>query len=226
MKKLSRNSDNANKRNSVESIIKHIPAESIDSVRWIENHVSVHCADPRHAFHTRDLALGLFDALRQLHGYESRQRLILEAASLLHDIGMTPGHEDDHHKISRDIILSLEMPGIHGNDRILCAQVARFHRKSEPDREKHKTFTRLASEERLCVQWLSGILRVADGLDRCHIGLVDRPTIVLTSAECLIRIQSRQAVYEAEAATRKGGLLQTLMGRKLTILLNGPGDRP
>mgnify|MGYP000882046814 FL=1 len=196
-----------------------------DTIPWIENHVGVHCADPRHAFHARDLAIRIFDALAQLHGFESRHRLILEAASLLHDIGMTPGHEDAHHKISREIILDLEIPGIHGNDRNICAQIARFHRKGEPDRGKHKTFDRLNSEDRLCVQWLAGILRVADGLDRCHIGLVDRPDIILSPSECIIRIHARQAVFEAEAARRKGGLLQEMMGRKLTIILNNRGDR-
>ena len=47
---------------------------------------------------------------------------------MLHDVGMTISY-DDHHKHSRYLIVSAELPGFDPRERALIAQISRYHRK-------------------------------------------------------------------------------------------------
>ena len=59
---------------------------------------------PRHVFHVANLALQLFDQLASLHGLGERDRLMLESAALLHDIGASGPGREEHHKESARLI--------------------------------------------------------------------------------------------------------------------------
>ena len=62
---------------------------------------------------------------------EPGERELLWAASMLHDVGMTISY-DDHHKHSRYLIVSAELPGFDPRERALIAQISRYHRKGVP----------------------------------------------------------------------------------------------
>lgn len=186
-------------------------------MRWLSEYTREHCMDPVHAQHVTDIALFLFNELSAIHGYAENERRILETAAMLHDLGVSRGDDENHHKISRDLILKLEVPELDVSDRFLAAQIARFHRKSEPDAKKHRSYQSLSFENQRCVCWLSGILRVADGLDRTHLGLVTHLSVELDEECCAIHIDSPRAVCELEGAIRKCGLLQEMLKRRLTI---------
>src|SRR5439155_21519114 len=91
--------------------------------------------DPAHTRHVAALALGMFDELARLglHPGDERERELLWAASMLHDIGMSVDY-DDHHKHSRYLILNAGLPGFTPTEVAIIAQAARYHRKglSEP----------------------------------------------------------------------------------------------
>ena len=75
--------------------------------------------DVEHTRHVAALALGMFDELARLglHEGDPRERELLWAACMLHDIGMSIDY-DDHHKHSRYLILNGGLPGLHaGRDR-------------------------------------------------------------------------------------------------------------
>ncbi|MBN1614311.1 MAG: HD domain-containing protein, partial [Deltaproteobacteria bacterium] len=131
-------------------------------------------SDRHHMAQVTHLALILFDRLANLHNLGTRERLLLEISAMLHDIGWSRTTNGGHHKHSRDMILEAKLPGLTKDERIICAQVARFHNKAEPDKSRHKEFAALNKKDRNLVCWLAGILRVADGLDCTH--------------RCLIRI--------------------------------------
>ena len=59
------------------------------------------------------------------------ERELLWAAAMLHDVGMTISY-DDHHKHSRYLIESAELPGFDPRERALIAQITRYHRKGVP----------------------------------------------------------------------------------------------
>jgi exopolyphosphatase / guanosine-5'-triphosphate,3'-diphosphate pyrophosphatase len=90
--------------------------------------------DLAHTRHVAALALGMFDALARLglHDGDARERALLWAASMLHDIGMSVDY-DDHHKHSRYLILNGGLPGFAPVEVAIIAQAARYHRKGMPE---------------------------------------------------------------------------------------------
>ena len=89
--------------------------------------------DSDHTEHVAALALGMFDELAQLglHDGDPRERELLWAACMLHDIGMSIDY-DDHHKHSRYLILNGGLPGFAPVETAIIAQAARYHRKGMP----------------------------------------------------------------------------------------------
>jgi exopolyphosphatase/guanosine-5'-triphosphate,3'-diphosphate pyrophosphatase len=124
--------------------------------------------DPAHSEQVTTLALALFDRLQALHGYGPGERRLLEIAARLHDIGWSRVVSGKHHKLSRDLILELDIPGLDKDDQLTCALIARYHTKALPDASRHHQFGSLDSDRRELVEWLAGILRVADGFDCDH----------------------------------------------------------
>lgn len=122
--------------------------------------------DEAHASHVADLSLALFDSLKREHGLGERERLLLEVAAILHDIGSfirTSGH----HKHSEYIIQNSEVFGLSRGELTVVANVARYHRKAPPS-TAHLNYIALPREDRVLVQKLAAIIRVADALDRGH----------------------------------------------------------
>ena len=90
-------------------------------------------SDLRHVEHVARLSLQMFDSMVQAGLFTPRddERELLWAASMLHDVGMTISY-DDHHKHSRYLIESAELPGFDPRERALIAQITRYHRKGVP----------------------------------------------------------------------------------------------
>jgi exopolyphosphatase/guanosine-5'-triphosphate,3'-diphosphate pyrophosphatase len=126
--------------------------------------------DEAHGQLVSKLAGQLFDDLRDLHGYGDRDRLLLRAASLLHDIGDFVRY-DGHHKHSFYLIQNSDIIGLAPDERAIVANIARYHRKSPPD-PSHPNFRDLDKVARGKVRGLAAILRIADALDREHLGKV------------------------------------------------------
>lgn len=127
--------------------------------------------DEGHAEVVDRLASQLFDDLWELHGLRARDRVLLRAAAILHDIGDYVRY-DGHHKHSYYLIQQSDIMGLSPEERAIVANVARYHRKSLPD-PAHPNFRELDKDARAKVRSLAGILRVADALDREHLGRVE-----------------------------------------------------
>ena len=120
--------------------------------------------DDMHSQQVATLSLALFDGLADSYGLKKRERVLLEAAALLHDIGYYISYHS-HHKHSCHLIRHADLFGINPREREMVAVIARYHRKSLP-KKKHDEFQRLTAKEQATVIKLAGILRLADGLDR------------------------------------------------------------
>ena len=87
--------------------------------------------DEVHARHVAHLASVLFDQLRDLHGLGVRDRRLLAAAAVLHDVGDFVSFKG-HHKHSLYLISRSELPGFTPTDMYLIGNIARYHRKGLP----------------------------------------------------------------------------------------------
>ena len=124
-----------------------------------------------HSDQVTKLALQLFDQLGGLHKLDNINREYLQAAGILHNVGFFISHAQ-HHLHSYYIIRNSEyLTGFNSREVEIIAQVARYHRKSEP-KPKHEEFARLSVKDQMIVRKLAGILRIADALNRTHASII------------------------------------------------------
>ena len=122
-------------------------------------------SDLPHTTHVAKLALEMHDSLVQNRLIEPQdgERELLWAAAMLHDVGMTISY-GDHHKHSRYLIVSAELPGFDPRERALIAQMTRYHRKGVPKLGEWAKLGRPGDEQML--ERCSMILRLAEHLER------------------------------------------------------------
>ena len=81
-----------------------------------------------------------------VHAFGERDRLLLRAAAMLHDIGDYV-HYSGHHKHSQYLIQHADIMGITPEERAIVANIARYHRKGPPD-PSHPGYRDLDKEAR------------------------------------------------------------------------------
>ena len=172
-----------------------------------------------HAHQVQRLALALFDALAGKLGLDSSDRQILSDAALLHDIGYHINFEA-HHKHSYHLIVHAELLGMTPAERVMVANVARYHRGSDP-KPQHKGYGSLDRQLRRRIKRLAAILRFADGLDRGHAGAVGDIDIKLTRSRLDVRAVPAAAAYDLRlelwGAARKAALLEEVLGLPVNV---------
>lgn len=122
--------------------------------------------DAKHARNIANLALRLYDELKAEHGLDARDRLLLEIAALLHDIGLFVNIRA-HHKHSQYLISVSEIFGMSRDDLLVVSNIARYHRRGLPQRS-HIPYMALDREAKIVVNKLASILRLANALDADH----------------------------------------------------------
>jgi len=175
-----------------------------------------------HAEAVLEHARQLFDQTTKLHGLGGRARVLLEAAALLHDLGVAVNN-DGHHKHSQYLIESTDIVGLGNYERHLVAMLARYHRKAAPSRD-HEDFLALRRRDRGMIERLAALLRLADALDRQHSGVVRGVEVTIGEDTLELRPQvapdqNTRLTLEAKAVTAKGALFAQLFGIKPTLVL-------
>lgn len=185
-----------------------------------------------HSEHVAKLAVSIFDQLaargvspksayRGLLTPESR--LLLECASVLHDIGYLINYAQ-HHKHSYHLIVHAELGGLTTRQVQIIANVARYHRASEP-KLKHRGFAALEERDRELVRALAGVLRVADGLDRTHTQQVSGVRVVKSRSGLEMGVLcAQEPTVDVWGAHRKSELLASVFARKLNFEWRAGGD--
>jgi exopolyphosphatase / guanosine-5'-triphosphate,3'-diphosphate pyrophosphatase len=174
--------------------------------------------DVAHTRHVAALALGMFDELArvELHEGDPRERELLWAASILHDIGMSVDY-DDHHKHSRYLILNAGLPGFTPVEVAIIAQAARYHRKGMPDPGPLRALFGEGDAERL--DRCAALLRLAEDLERSRDQLV-RGTRISLHDENELELQliaDGEAVVPRWAASRERELFARAFHRELAV---------
>src|SRR6202165_1653174 len=178
-----------------------------------------HYEEP-HSKHVQTLALQLFDAIGQRLGCIPDDRKLLADAALLHDIGYHISY-DKHNKHSYHLIEHAELPGMTPVERIVVANVARYHRGGEP-KKKHRNYGGLERPGRETITRLSAMLRVADGFDRGHASAVAEIKVRWGERALRITAVPSRHVYNLRldlwGASRKSNLLSELAGVPVEIV--------
>ena len=162
-------------------------------------------SNERHCEQVATLALQIFDRIKSRFQLPASSRDVLQAASLLHDIGYLISHSK-HHKHAYHLIMHGDLPGFSQTEIELIANVARYHRRAFP-RKSHENLIRLSPEERRLIARLSGILRIADGLDRTHSQSVTRVKVRAIGDRLRLSLEApADPIVERAEAERKSDL--------------------
>jgi exopolyphosphatase/guanosine-5'-triphosphate,3'-diphosphate pyrophosphatase len=195
--------------------------QASDRMVWIREFARKCRSNERHCSHVAALAVRLFDQLQEAYELPAAGRDLLEAAALLHDVGYLINHAR-HHKHAYHLIMHGDLRGFAPGEIELIANVARYHRRAAP-KKSHEQFRRLDPKDRLLVRQLSGILRVADGLDRTHGRIVRDVRVRVGESRVRLRLAtSGAAEVEIADATRKRRLFERVFETRLAFEVARP----
>ena len=174
-------------------------------------------ADEKHGLHTAALARTIFAATQAQHGMGEGERLLLEVASIVHDIGNYVAARG-HHRHAYYLLVNSEVFGLSKMDLEIVANVARYHRKGAPQSD-HPAYAALPRTARLTVNRLSAILRVADALDKSHSQRIQNPKITIEEGELRIEIETAEDLaLERLTLDQKCGLFEEVFGLKPVLV--------
>ncbi len=184
----------------------------------VTNMAAQYRVDAGHTQHVAALALGMFDKLAELglHEGEERERELLWAACMLHDIGMSIDY-DDHHKHSRYLILNGGLPGFTPVETAIVAQAARYHRKGMPAPGPMAPLFGEGDCERL--DRCAALLRLAEDLERSRDQLVRATSLaVRDDGEVELRlIADGESAVPRWAAGRERDLFARAFHHELSV---------
>jgi exopolyphosphatase/guanosine-5'-triphosphate,3'-diphosphate pyrophosphatase len=150
------------------------------------------------------------------------ERLILEVAAQLHDIGQFINY-GSHHKHSYYLIKATQLVGLHSDQVEVIANVARYHRKACPKME-HENYRALGPAQRQVVNKLAAILRLADAMDHEHSSKVTGFTLDKKGKHFTLRLKGQgDLLLERWALLRKRDLFEKVFRGRLTV--SGKGSR-
>jgi len=135
-------------------------------IEWARHFARKAHSNERHCEQVAELALQIFDGLSHRFGLPVSSRDVLQAAAILHDVGYLISHSK-HHKHGYHLIMHGDLPGFTPHEVELIANVVRYHRRAFP-KQRHANLAYITKTDRKLIARLSGILRIADGLDRTH----------------------------------------------------------
>ena len=178
--------------------------------------------DTTHGEHVRHLARALFHQLRDVHGVPDDKGVLLEVAALLHDVGEVVNPQG-HHKHSEYMIRWGRIPGLDDTAREMVATMVRAHRKDAERAREHIANANLSKEQRAQLRRLTGILRIADGLDSEHRSRVEQVVATrMGDAICLDLVVRDGPSRDDQRLLRKSDLLKEELGLDIRLTVARP----
>jgi exopolyphosphatase/guanosine-5'-triphosphate,3'-diphosphate pyrophosphatase len=172
--------------------------------------------DEAHCRHVASLCMSLFDALIREHGMNRRERMVLEVAAMLHEIGMFI-RASGHNLHGQYIIANSDIFGLKQEEQDIIGNVIRYHRGNTPS-HKDIDYIALQREERILVLKMVSILRVADSLDRSHSHQIKLKDVEKKSETLVLHTEGPLDLsLEHFGLDEKCGLFQDVFGYKVIV---------
>lgn len=173
--------------------------------------------DRGHSLQVRKLCSMLFDQLQDMHGLTRHDRLLLNVAAVLHEIG-TFISPRNHHRHGQYIILNSEIFGLSRQDVEIIGLLARYHRHGAPT-DKDSSYAELELHNRLRVQKLAALLRVADAMERAHSHRISDFTVRFNGRRLELLVPGvHDLTIENLAMSRKADLFTAIFGYDVRLV--------
>jgi exopolyphosphatase / guanosine-5'-triphosphate,3'-diphosphate pyrophosphatase len=205
-------------------MISELPGRSASSqplpgnrIEWARHFARKSHSNERHCEQVANLALQIFEGVKNRFELPASSRDLLQAAAILHDIGYLISHAK-HHKHAYHLIMHGNLPGFTPHEVELIANVVRYHRRAFP-KKRHENLAYLTGLDRKLIGRLSGILRIADGLDRTHSQSVTGVKVRALQGRLRMSVEAK-ALPEIECADaqRKSDLFRKAFGTDVELV--------
>jgi exopolyphosphatase/guanosine-5'-triphosphate,3'-diphosphate pyrophosphatase len=185
-------------------------------IEWARHFARKAHSNERHCEHVAGLALQIFEGVKNRFDLPESGRDLLQAAAILHDVGYLISHAK-HHKHAYHLIMHGDLAGFTPHEVELIANVVRYHRRAFP-RKRHENLAYLDRTDRRLIARLSGILRIADGLDRTHSQSVTGIKVRALRGRLRMSVEAK-ALPEIEVAdaARKSDLFREAFGTDVEL---------
>lgn len=172
--------------------------------------------DESHASYVAKTSLEIFDELKDESALDKHARVLLEAAAMLHDIGIFVRMEN-HHLHSAYIISNSEFFGLGKNEITIISEIAKYHRGNANPQDDEQ-FQMLPRAERMMILKLTSIIRIADALDRGHTQKFEQLKFSRQKDSFVIYTGNRHnTVLERRALGEKGEMFESVFGYKVIL---------
>lgn len=137
-----------------------------DLINFVRNMTKKYESNEEHIQNVEMLSLKLFDGMKKISGLNSRHRLLLRLAAMLHDCGKYISMPSSI-KASYELILLTEIIGLSEIEKEMVAHIVLYNSYSEiPDYEKEDLC--MTKEDFIAVIKMAAMLRLCNSMDRSH----------------------------------------------------------
>ena len=155
--------------------------------------------DLSHTRYVTAMADYLFDHWKSLHGLSDRDRLLLTAAGMLHDIGGLINYYS-HARHSAYMIANAHLFGLTHKEQLICSLIAAFHHGYSGKLLKTSSHLSLIDGDDLSrVRKLSLFLSIAEGLDETKEQCITRLVCHTSPKAAELRIYTNQDSFDVQA---------------------------
>ncbi|PJA31258.1 MAG: exopolyphosphatase, partial [Zetaproteobacteria bacterium CG_4_9_14_3_um_filter_53_7] len=196
----------------------------ISLLGWARSATKKYQVDQSHALAVARLVLDLFSQTEALHGLGEDERLLLEVAARVHEIGMYV-RVGRYHRHAAYLIMAAPLLGLSVEERTVLAETVHYQRKSCPS-IVHEAFAGLGDAARKKVWKMSALLRLSIALNKDRRDRVRNIVVDCDDKTLTLRIEGRgDLLLERWAVLQVADYIQQAFGRTLQIDLNLPVEK-
>lgn len=163
-----------------------------------------------------NIAIKIFDKMKKYHGLGQREKLLLQIAIMLEDIGKAVNIRE-HDRISYHMIKGLDIVGINDEEKHTIAAIAYYHNDVMPY-EDNGVFLSMDTEERVKVCKLSGVLKLANAVYSSHNNKFEDVSVRLSNNQLIITVSTYKNIdLEKWSFKKSKQLFEDVFGIKAVL---------
>jgi exopolyphosphatase/guanosine-5'-triphosphate,3'-diphosphate pyrophosphatase len=171
----------------------------------------------KHAETIEKIALDIFDALKDRFHLSKKERLLLQSAVILHDIGKYINLKK-HYEHSYYLINNSDIADLNDYDKNIIAHIALNHSQSSTTNLKIKNTCFNNYEQRVLIAKLTSVLKIADALDKSHKEPFSEVEIDLKQNKLVLTINTEKDIYlEKWAFNDKSRIFKEVFGIDVSL---------
>jgi exopolyphosphatase/guanosine-5'-triphosphate,3'-diphosphate pyrophosphatase len=193
---------------------KRLASERANSVFTLASHYNI---DLRHGERVREHCVELFKALQSVHHLPSEYLEMLEAASLLQEVGSFVNRAG-RHRHAYYIVAHSELLGYTPRERKVIAAIVRFVGKSRPTSDT-PAMRAIPAADRLMVPRAAMLLRLSRAFEQGRRGVVTDIRATVRAERVLMKFREKAPGAELEtwAVEKEKSYFRELFGRELVL---------